>query len=66
MNCCFTERMMTMEQSPCKTCTKVELPYDCERKGCGAWRKWFFARWKEINGFYEKYRKENDNARDDI
>ena len=46
-----------MEQSPCKTCTRVKLPYNCEMKGCGAWRQWIKAKWAEYNKFYEKYGK---------
>lgn len=40
------------EQSPCLTCTMVEEPKECERKGCGAWKKWWLARWENMRSRY--------------
>lgn len=31
--------------SPCKSCTTVEDPADCERKTCKRWRTWFLEQW---------------------
>jgi uncharacterized protein YeaO (DUF488 family) len=50
-----------MDKSPCKTCTKTILPYNCENKSCPEWRNWIIAKWEEYNKFYEKYRKEIEN-----
>ena len=46
---------MMNQNSPCKTCTRVKNPGDCENKCCGVWRNWYLRRWKLIHGFYEKY-----------
>ena len=31
--------------SPCKSCTAVTDPNDCERKICTRWQKWLVAKW---------------------
>ena len=30
---------------PCKGCTRVNNPYDCNNKNCVPWREWFLERW---------------------
>ena len=52
------------EQSPCLTCTMVENPKNCERKGCAAWQKWWLARWENMRSRYcaeIKRAKENED-----
>lgn len=44
--------------SPCLTCTIVKNPYNCENKLCMPWRRWFLARWLEINRFFQKAQDE--------
>ena len=46
---------MDNKQSPCKSCTRVKDPLNCENKNCATWREWFSARWKLINDYYRKY-----------
>ena len=43
---------------PCKECTIVGSPKDCNRKDCSAWKPWFLDEWKKFNAFYERYKKE--------
>ncbi|MBQ8909714.1 MAG: hypothetical protein IJY91_01585 [Oscillospiraceae bacterium] len=52
---------MKKQVSPCKTCTRVKDPGNCENKCCGVWRNWFLRQWKLINGFYEAYGKQEGN-----
>ena len=40
------------EQNPCLNCTIVNKPKNCERKGCGAWRKWWSTRWDNMRSRY--------------
>lgn len=47
--------------SPCKTCTRVSDPADCENKQCKLWSQWFLSRWEQIHGFYQAYGKEEEN-----
>jgi hypothetical protein len=35
-------------EKPCLTCTRVEDPENCERKGCQAWREWFLKKWEDM------------------
>lgn len=37
-----------MADYPCKTCTQVEDPQNCDRKLCKAWREWFLEKWEEL------------------
>ena len=30
---------------PCKGCTRVKDPENCENKRCQAWQEWFLERW---------------------
>ena len=39
-------------QSPCKTCTRVKDPTNCENKTCLPWRKWFLRKWAELQARY--------------
>lgn len=54
--------MMRTKVSPCKGCTRVKNPGDCENKCCSVWRNWFLRQWKQINGFYEKYGKQEEKV----
>ena len=38
--------MVTREDSPCLTCTRVKDPKNCENKTCKPWQAWFLAWWK--------------------
>lgn len=38
--------MEMREISPCKTCTRVRCPEDCENKNCRQWRAWFLENWE--------------------
>ncbi len=44
-------------KSPCETCNRVRDPKNCENKQCRQWANWYLKRWKDIHGFYEKYKK---------
>ena len=46
--------------SPCKTCTRVKCPQNCDNKGCFHWRSWFLNRWSYIHGFYLKHRTQEE------
>ena len=37
-----------MADCPCKTCTRVEDPQNCEYKLCKVWQEWFIQRWDEL------------------
>ena len=41
-------------ESPCKTCTRVDVPELCDCKSCVAWRKWFLKRWEEVRNGIRK------------
>ena len=41
-----------MNKNPCLTCTMVENPKNCERKGCPAWQKWWITRWENMRSRY--------------
>lgn len=51
---------------PCLNCTIVNNPKECERKGCGAWRKWWSTRWDNMRSRYcveaEGGEKENEDG----
>ncbi len=32
-------------KSPCRTCTRVKNPMDCENKNCKVWRAWWTGQW---------------------
>ena len=40
--------MMSRNQSPCLTCTRVEDPNKCENKTCKLWQNWFLGRWEAM------------------
>ena len=39
-------------KNPCLTCTLVERPKDCDRKGCVAWQNWWLERWENMRSRY--------------
>lgn len=47
-------------EKPCKTCTKVADPADCENKRCKLWSQWFLSRWKMIHGFGKELEKRDE------
>ena len=49
------ENQNKQQQSPCKTCTKVKDPYSCGNRNCPDWKKWYFARQKQINRYAKKH-----------
>ena len=54
------KNMMKKQVSPCKTCTRVKNPGECENKCYGVWRNWFLRQWNLINGYYQKCSKEEN------
>ena len=36
------------EGSPCRSCTRVRDPQNCENKNCRSWQSWFIRRWDQI------------------
>ena len=49
-----------IEQSPCRSCTRVKAPGDCENKCCRVWSKWFLKSWADIHGYYQRYGKKEE------
>lgn len=43
-----------MSESPCKTCTRVKDPKNCENKICRDWQIWFLDRWESLREYYKK------------
>lgn len=39
------------DPSPCKVCSRVKDPENCENKNCKVWRDWFCERWELIHRF---------------
>ena len=39
------------DPSPCRSCSRVRDPENCENKGCKVWREWFMKRWELIHRF---------------
>jgi hypothetical protein len=40
--------MGSKDISPCKSCTRVKDPQDCDNKTCAAWREWWLKRWEAM------------------
>ena len=38
----------TETQYPCRNCTRVRDPQNCENKICKDWQAWFFERWDNM------------------
>lgn len=45
---------MAKKKNPCKTCTRVNDPYNCGNKDCVDWKEWFLSTW---NRMHKKYRQ---------
>lgn len=43
--------------NPCKTCTRVERPRDCDNKKCTSWQAWILSEWQKFNNYFERYMK---------
>lgn len=41
--------MIKVQPSPCKSCTRVKDPINCQMKTCAIWHDWFVRRWDEFN-----------------
>ena len=52
--------MKHTEQSPCRSCTRVKNPGDCENKCCKAWCKWFLESWADIHNYYRHHKTTED------
>ena len=54
--------MKYADRSPCRSCTRVKDPGDCENKCCRAWNTWFMKSWNAIHGYYRQCKtKEEQN-----
>ena len=52
--------------NPCKNCTRVQNPRDCENKQCRVWQQWFLSHWEDIHGYYQKYQQEEKEKKDEL
>ncbi|MBO5050547.1 MAG: hypothetical protein J6C41_09030 [Oscillospiraceae bacterium] len=52
--------------NPCKNCTRVQNPADCENKQCRVWQQWFLGRWEDIHGYYQKHQQEEKEKKDEL
>lgn len=48
------------EKSPCRSCTRVKEPGNCENKCCRVWNQWFLKSWADIHGYYQRYGKKEE------
>lgn len=48
------------EKSPCRSCTRVKDPGNCENKCCRVWNQWFLKSWADIHGYYQRYGKKEE------
>ena len=46
-----------MADYPCKTCTFVKDPKNCENKNCREWVQWFIDRWEAMRKGRAEYVK---------
>lgn len=37
--------------SPCRTCTRVLAPMDCDNKKCKVWQTWFLGAWNRLHQY---------------
>ena len=42
------EDLLMGNNCPCKGCTRVKDPRDCENKSCAEWREWWLKRWEAM------------------
>lgn len=40
-----------MAEHPCKSCTRVKDPENCENKSCKDWQQWFLDRWETMREY---------------
>ena len=45
---------MDQKTSPCRRCTRVTDPDNCENKRCGIWQRWFLGRWAWIHAYWKR------------
>ena len=46
-------------ENPCKTCTWVKDPRNCENKHCQEWQQWFIDMWDMLREQSKYWRKED-------